>query len=88
MPTPAAVDAAQPAEIYRWKRMQKMKKTIMYRLFRVGAIPNKIRSVLENEGIILYDEGMGGSFIAKNVKGPGKRYLHRVEGFSGCLTWR
>ncbi len=63
-----------------------MKKTILYRLFRFGAIPKKLRPILENEGIVIFDEGMGGWFITKNVKGPGKRYRCRAEGFSGCLV--
>ena len=63
-----------------------MQKSILYRLFRIGSIPRKIRPILEQEGIVLSDEGMGGWFIARNVKGPGKRYVHRREGFSGCLV--
>ena len=63
-----------------------MQKTILYRLFRVGSIPRKVRPVLEQEGIVLSDEGMGGRFIARNVKGPFKRYVRRTEGFSGCLV--
>lgn len=63
-----------------------MKKSILYRLFRLGAIPVKVRPILEAEGIVVADEGMGGWFITRNVKGPGKRYLHRSEGFSGCLV--
>jgi hypothetical protein len=63
-----------------------MQKSILYRLFKVGSTPRKIRSVLEQEGIVLSDEGIGGWFIARNVKGPGKRYVHRREGFSGCLV--
>ncbi|MEZ4551080.1 MAG: hypothetical protein R2860_14210 [Desulfobacterales bacterium] len=38
------------------------------------------------EGIVAVDEGMGGWFVAKNVKGPGKRYIRRREGFVGCLV--
>jgi hypothetical protein len=63
-----------------------IQKNILYRLFRIGCIPGKIRPVLEQEGVILADEGMGGWFIARNVKGPGKRYVRRTEGFSGCLV--
>jgi hypothetical protein len=63
-----------------------MHKSILYRLFRVGSIPRKIRPILEEEGIVLSDEGMGGWLIARNIKGPGKRYVHRREGFSGCLA--
>ncbi|WP_100637766.1 hypothetical protein [Marinobacter salexigens] len=63
-----------------------MKKTILYRLFGVGSVPKKLRPVLEREGIVALDEGIGGWFVTKHVNGPGKRYRHRTEGFSGCLV--
>ena len=63
-----------------------MKKTILYRLFRVGAVPKKLRPVLEQESILIADEGMGGWLVTKHVNGPGKRYRYRMERFSGCLV--
>ncbi len=63
-----------------------MKKTLSYRLFGMGSIPGKIRPVIEAEQIIVADEGIGGWFITKRVKGPGKKYRNRAEGFSGCLV--
>jgi hypothetical protein len=63
-----------------------MKKTILYRLFGVGSIPRKLRPVLEEEGVVVLDEGMGGAFVATHVNGPGKRFRHRSEGFSACLA--
>ena len=63
-----------------------MNKTILYRLFKIGGIPKRIGPVLAAEGIEVCDEGIGGWFVTKNVKGPGKRYIKRREGFSGCLA--
>ena len=63
-----------------------MAKTLLYRLFGLGAVPGKLRPILEQEQIVVLDEGMDGKFIAKNVVGPGKRYRNRSEGFSGCLA--
>jgi hypothetical protein len=63
-----------------------MKKTILYRVFGVGSVPKKLRPVLEREGVVVLDEGIGGCFVAKHVNGPGKRYRHRTEGFSGWLA--
>lgn len=63
-----------------------MKKTILYRLFGIGSVPKKLRPVLEREGVVVLDEGIRGWFITKRVTGPGKRYRHRIEGFSGCLA--
>lgn len=63
-----------------------MKKSILYRLFGLGAVPKKLLPVLEREGVLALDEGMGGWFKAAHVDGPGKRYRHRSERFSGCLV--
>jgi hypothetical protein len=63
-----------------------MNKTILYRLFRIGEVPKNLRPALEQEGVVVLDEGIGGSFIAKHVNGPGKRYRHRIECFSACLV--
>jgi len=63
-----------------------MKKTLLYKLFRIGSIPRKVAPILQDEGIVVYDEGIGGCFKTKNVKAPVKRYIHRSEWFSGCLV--
>lgn len=63
-----------------------MSKTLLFRLFGIGSIPEKIRPVLESETIIVSDEGMRGWIITKDLRGPGKRYIRRAEGFSGCLV--
>jgi hypothetical protein len=63
-----------------------MKKSIFFRLFKLGAIPDKVKPILEHEGIVVSDEGMAGWFITKDVKGPRKRYRSRSEGFSGWLA--
>lgn len=63
-----------------------MKKALLFRIFGLGAIPKTYRSLLDAEGIVVADEGMRGWFVTKNVKGPGKRFINRSEGFSGCLV--
>ena len=63
-----------------------MAKTILYRLFGFGSVPKKLRPALDQEGIIVFDEGIGGWFLTKHVNGPGKRYRRRKEGFSGFLV--
>lgn len=63
-----------------------MKKTILYRLLGIGGIPKRLLSILENEGIVIFDEGISGWFVTRDVKGPRKRYWHRSEGFSGWLA--
>ena len=61
-------------------------KSLLFKLLRVGAIPKKLRPVLDAEQIVVADEGMRGWLLCRNVRGPGKRYIHRAEGFSGCLV--
>ncbi len=38
-----------------------MSKTLLHRLFRVGGIPRDARDRIRREGIVLQDEGIGGS---------------------------
>jgi len=63
-----------------------MKRSLLYRLFRLGAMPKRLRTELEGEGIVVADEGMPGRFITRHVNAPGKRYRFRSEGFSGWLA--
>jgi hypothetical protein len=63
-----------------------MRKSILYRLFRLGSIPRRLRPVLRDEGIVLAEEGIPGRLVTRDLKGPGKRYLLRSEGFSGSLV--
>ena len=63
-----------------------MKKTISYRLFKLGAIPAKVRPILEGEELVVFDEGMPGRMILRRVTGPGRRHHYRFEGFSGWLA--
>jgi hypothetical protein len=63
-----------------------MKKSLLYRLFRIGAVPAKTRAALEREGVRVQDEGITGWFVTKDVDGPGKRYRNRTEGFIGFFA--
>lgn len=61
-------------------------KTILYRLLKLGAVPGELLPVLEQEGIVEFDEGMTGRFVCRHVDAPKKRYRNRSEGFYGCLV--
>ena len=63
-----------------------MSKTLAYRLFGIGKIPKKILPTLEQEGIVLQDEGISGSVTLRNFRAPGKRYSWRRNWFSGALA--
>jgi hypothetical protein len=49
-----------------------MKKSLLYRLFGIGKIPDEYRAALAGEGIILSDEGVKGSVTYRNFRSPGR----------------
>jgi hypothetical protein len=63
-----------------------MGKTLLHRLFGLGKIPGRISPGLEQEGIVLLEEGIGGSVIFRNFRAPGKRYSWRRSWFTGSLV--
>ena len=64
-----------------------MKKTILYRLFKVGRIhPKKLLPALKKEGIVASDEGIAGRIYLKNYQAPGKRSKQKLIWFSGFIV--
>jgi hypothetical protein len=63
-----------------------MGKSIFYRLFKLGRIPQDLQTVLDTEGIVVSDEGISGWYVTKNLKAPGRRSKYKKEGFSGFLV--
>ncbi len=63
-----------------------MGKTLLHRLFGAGRIPKAMLPILQQEGIVLLDEGIGGSIIFRNFRAPGKRYSYRSNWFTGSLV--
>jgi len=49
-----------------------MAKTILYRFFGVGKIPEQLTAALKREGILLLDEGIRGSATYRNFRAPGR----------------
>ncbi len=49
-----------------------MSKTLLYRLFRIGRIPDQYKAQLEREGILLQDEGIPSSVTYPNFHRPGR----------------
>ena len=64
----------------------KMAKSLLYRLFGVGKIPEPLMSQLKNEGVILFDEGVKGSVTYRNFRAPGKRFSLRRQWFTGSIA--
>jgi len=63
-----------------------MSKTLLHRLFGLGKIPRKYGPALRGEGIILIDDGIGGSVTLRQFKAPGRRHSWRRSWFTGCLV--
>ena len=63
-----------------------MAKTLLYRLFGVGRMPQHWRAVINSEGVVLMDEGIGGSITYRDFSAPGRRSSWRKVAFSGSIT--
>ena len=63
-----------------------MSKTLLYRLFGVGRMPAQWRSTIELEGVVLFDEGIGGSVTYRDFSAPGRRSAWRKVAFSGSIA--
>ncbi len=63
-----------------------MSKTLFYKLFGWGKIPEAMLPLLKEEGIVLGEEGLSGTVYFKNFRAPGKRYYRRVSWFTGSIV--
>ncbi|MFC1683699.1 hypothetical protein ACFL0G_05805 [Candidatus Zixiibacteriota bacterium] len=63
-----------------------MKKTLLHRLFGWGRIPKRYVSRLRDEGIILLDEGIGGSITLKQFRAPGRYNYWKRSWFIGSIV--
>lgn len=63
-----------------------MPKTLLYRLFGAGRMPQQWRSTIESEGVVLFDEGIGGSITYRDFSAPGRRSSWRKVAFSGSIA--
>lgn len=64
-----------------------MGRALLYRLFGLGRIPRRALPNLEQEGIVLLDEGIGGSITFRDFRAPGRRYSWRRSWFTGSLVF-
>lgn len=63
-----------------------MSKTLFYKLFGWGKIPEAMLPILQQEGIVLGEEGLSGTVYFKNFRAPGKRYYRRVSWLTGSIV--
>src|SRR5437016_4575238 len=63
-----------------------MTKTLIYRLFGVGRMPQQWLAAINSEGVVLLDEGIGGSITYRDFSAPGRRSSWRKVAFSGSIA--
>ena len=63
-----------------------MRRSLLWTLFRLGTVPWRIRPMLEDEGIVLLDEGIPGSITYRNFRAPGRRHSLKSVAFAGSLV--
>jgi hypothetical protein len=63
-----------------------MAKTLLYRLFGIGKIPEQFMATLKAEGILALDEGIKGSITYRAFHAPGKYSAWRRQWFTGSIV--
>lgn len=63
-----------------------MGTSLLYRLFKIGQIPKRMRAAIASEGIVLSDEGVNGSLTFRRFRAPGRRYWYRRTWFCGSVV--
>ena len=63
-----------------------MAKSLLYRLFGVGRIPKLLGDRLRMEGVVVADEGIGGSVTYRDFRAPGRYSSYRKQAFVGSLV--
>ena len=60
--------------------------SLLHRFLGFGKIPKPMVPILQQEGIVLLEEGIGGSVTFRNFRAPWKRYGYRRNGLVGSLV--
>ena len=63
-----------------------MAETWLYKLFGIGKILKKVLPMIQRDGILIQEEGIGGRAILRNFRAPGKRYSYRSNWFTGSIV--
>lgn len=61
-------------------------KTLCYRLFKAGRVPKHVEAQIEKEGVVLREEGIGGSVTYRNFRAPGRYSSWRRKWFTGSIV--
>jgi hypothetical protein len=63
-----------------------MTKTLSYRLFGIGKIPEPFAAALKREGLLLMDEGIRGSATYRDFRAPGKYSKWKRQWYSAAIA--
>ncbi len=63
-----------------------MAKTLLHRLFGLGGIPKDAEAQIRREGVVLQDEGIGGSVTFRRFRAPGRYHGWKRSWFSGSIV--
>lgn len=63
-----------------------MRKSWLYRLFKLGRVPREAVPVLQPEGIVLLEEGLRGSVTLRNYRAPGRYHSYKSSILAGSLV--
>lgn len=63
-----------------------MSKSLLYRLFGVGKIPEHLAAQLKSEGIVLLDEGIKGSVTYLNFSSPTRYCNWKREWYAASIV--
>src|SRR5688572_5580235 len=61
-------------------------KTVLYKLFGIGKIRERLLSELKSEEIIVSDEGIKSTLTYKNFRAPGRYSNWKRRWFSGAIA--
>ena len=60
--------------------------TLLHRLFGAGRVPEDRLAAFQAEGIVLFDEGIGGALTLRNFRAPGRYSGWRRSWFMGSVV--
>lgn len=63
-----------------------MTKTLSYRLFGFGKIPEQLLTRLQSEGLLLLDEGIRGSVTYRDFRAPGKYFGWKRQWYTSSIA--
>jgi hypothetical protein len=63
-----------------------MRKSWLYRLFKLGRVPREALPALQAEGIVLLEEGLRGSVTLRKYRAPGRFHSYKSSILAGSLA--